>query len=235
MTRCLLVDDDREIRVSVAEYLQRFGMKVSAVGSGAELRRAVKSDGFDLVVLDLMLPDANGLDLCKWLRETHAMPVIMLTAQGDPISRVVGLELGADDYIGKPFEPRELVARINAVLRRAPRNDAAHAVPAQRTAGFEGWSFDRLQRLLISPAQVVVALSSAEYRLLSAFVERPRRVLSRDLLVDLTRSSGVEVNHRSIDLAVSRLRQKLGDAARDPTLIRTVRGEGYLFDAKVDA
>jgi two-component system OmpR family response regulator len=234
MTRCLLVDDDREIRASVAEYLQRFGIKVAAVGSAAEMRRAVKTDGFDLVVLDLMLPDGNGLDLCKWLRETHGMPVIMLTAQGDPISRVVGLEIGADDYIGKPFEPRELVARINAVLRRAPRSDAANAPPPQRSVAFQGWSFDRMQRLLVSPAQVVVALSSAEYRLLSAFVERPRRVLSRDVLVDLTRSSGVEVNHRSIDLAVSRLRQKLGDAARDPTLLRTVRGEGYLFDARVD-
>jgi len=235
MTRCLLVDDDSEIRVSVADYLQRFGMKVSTVGSGAEMRRAVKQGGFDVVILDLMLPDANGLDLCKWLRESHSLPVIMLTAQGDPISRVVGLEVGADDYIGKPFEPRELVARINAVLRRAAKGDARGAPPAQRNASFEGWALDRMQRVLISPAQVVIALSSAEYRLLSAFVDRPQRVLSRDHIVDLTRSSGVEVNHRSIDLAVSRLRQKLGDAARDPTLIRTVRGEGYLFDAKVSS
>jgi two-component system OmpR family response regulator len=160
----------------------------------------------------------------------------MLTAQGDPISRVLGLELGADDYLGKPFEPRELVARINAVLRRARKGERNANAPAhQRTVRFEGWVFDRLLRQLVSPQQVVVALSSAEYRLLSAFVEHPRRVLSRDQLIELTRSAGVEVNDRSIDLSVSRLRQKLGDSSREPKLIRTVRGEGYLFDVKVEA
>jgi len=234
MMRCLLVDDDSDIRVSVADYLRRFGMKVTPVGGAVAMRRALQGADFDLVILDLMLPDGNGLDLCQWLREQHGLPVIMLTAQGDPYSRVVGLELGADDYMGKPFEPRELVARINAVMRRTARGDAAAAQPVQRNACFDGWSFDRMQRLLVSPAQVVVALSSAEYRLLSAFVDHPRRVLSRDQLVEFTRSSGVEVNHRSVDLAVSRLRQKLGDAARGPTLIRTVRGEGYLFDTQVE-
>jgi two-component system, OmpR family, response regulator len=167
------------------------------------------------------------------LAAAHEQPaVIMLTAQGDPASRVVGLEIGADDYVGKPFEPRELVARINAVLRRAPKAAAAHGGPA-RTVRFEGWSLDRLQRLLVSPGQVVVALSNAEFRLLCAFVDRPGRVLSRDQLVECTAAAGVEVNGRSIDLAVSRLRQKLGDSPREPTLIRTVRGEGYQFDAQV--
>jgi len=234
MTRCLLVDDDSEIRTSLADYLQRFGMSVLSVGTGAQMRRAVKSESFDVVILDVMLPDDNGFDLCKWLRQHHGTPIIMLTAQGDPISRVVGLEIGADDYVGKPFEPRELVARINAVLRRIPSGDSrAQAAASSRGVRFEGWSLDRLQRLLVSPAQVVVALSNAEFRLLSAFVDHAGRVLSRDQLVDFTVTPGVEVNHRSVDLAVSRLRQKLGDAPRDPSLIRTVRGEGYLFDVKV--
>jgi two-component system OmpR family response regulator len=234
MTRCLLVDDDSEIRVSLTEYLQRFGMSVLGVGNGAQMRRAVKAERFDVVILDVMLPDDNGFDLCRWLRQDHNTPIIMLTAQGDPISRVVGLEIGADDYVGKPFEPRELVARINAVLRRSPAGVAdGHDQP--RSLRFEGWSLDRMQRLLVSPAQVVVALSNAEFRLLVAFVDHAGRVLSRDQLVDFTVTPGVEVNHRSVDLAVSRLRQKLGDSPREPSLIRTVRGEGYLFDAKVSS
>jgi len=234
MARCLLVDDDSEIRVSLGDYLQRFGMSVLCVSNGAQMRRAVKSERFDVVILDVMLPDDNGFDLCRWLRQEHQTPIIMLTAQGDPISRVVGLEIGADDYVGKPFEPRELVARINAVLRRAPAGDAERR-DQPRSVKFEGWSLDRMQRLLVSPSQVVVALSNAEFRLLIAFVDHPGRVLSRDQLVDFTVTPGVEVNHRSVDLAVSRLRQKLGDSPREPSLIRTVRGEGYLFDAKVSA
>ena len=236
MTRCLVVDDDREIRVALQEYLQRFGMNVSVAASGAEMRRELMSGGprFDVVVLDLMLPDDNGLNLCRWVQETSQVPVIMLTAQGDPGSRVLGLELGADDYLGKPFEPRELVARIHAVLRRAQRGERKPGGNGQqRVVSFEGWTFDRLLRQLVSPERVVVALSSAEYRLLSAFVERPGRVLSREQLIELTRAPGVEVNDRSVDLAVSRLRQKLGDSPREPRLIRTMRGEGYLFDAKV--
>jgi two-component system OmpR family response regulator len=231
--RCLLVDDDREIRIAVADYLQRYGMAVTAVESGAQMRRAVQAGRHDIVVLDLMLPDENGIELCRWLRRTSTLPVIMLTAHGDPASRVVGLEIGADDYIGKPFEPRELVARIHAVLRRSPKGDVAIAGPA-RTVRFEGWSLDRLQRLLVSPSQVVVALSNAEFRLLCAFVDRPGRVLTREQLVECTTAPGVEINGRSIDLAVSRLRQKLGDSPREPTLIRTVRGEGYQFDVQVN-
>jgi two-component system OmpR family response regulator len=194
----------------------------------------VKSERFDVVILDVMLPDDNGFDLCRWLRQEQQTPIIMLTAQGDPISRVVGLEIGADDYVGKPFEPRELVARINAVLRRAPSGDSERR-DLPRSLKFEGWSLDRMQRLLVSPSQVVVALSNAEFRLLVAFVDHAGRVLSRDQLVDFTVTPGVEVNHRSVDLAVSRLRQKLGDSPREPSLIRTVRGEGYLFDAKVSS
>lgn len=234
MNRCLVVDDDGDIRDSVRDYLQRFGMTVTTASCGAEMRRLVQPGSFDVIVLDLMLPDDNGLVLCRWVQDTAGTPVIMLTAQGDPASRVLGLEVGADDYLAKPFEPRELVARINAVLRRAQKGERGGA-EARRMVQFQGWQFDRLLRQLVSPQDVVVALSSAEYRLLAAFVERPGRVLSRDQLIDLTRAPGVEVNDRSIDLAVSRLRQKLGDSPREPMLIKTMRGEGYLFDAKVQA
>lgn len=231
MIRCLVVDDDPEIRAAVQQYLRGFEMQVETAVDGASMRRALVHSSFDVVVLDVMLPDESGLALCQWLRATSNVPVIMLTAQGDPISRVVGLEMGADDYLGKPFEPRELVARIQAVLRRSQRG--ADPERRLREVRFAGWVFDRIRRLLIAPDQVVVALSSAEYRLLCAFVDHPGRVLSRDRLIDLTRAPGVEINDRSVDLAVSRLRQKLNDDPREPKLIRTLRGEGYLFDAAV--
>ncbi|MDC6169165.1 response regulator [Paucibacter sp. XJ19-41] len=234
--RCLVVDDDGEIRSALQDFLQRFGMQVAAATDGAEMRRRVGAQAFDVVVLDLMLPDENGLSLCRWLRAQHpGTAIVMLTAQGDPISRVLGLEMGADDYLPKPFEPRELVARIHAIRRRVQQGERQQTSSAEppRELRFEGWRFDRLLRQLVSPTEVVVALSSAEYRLLSAFVERPGRVLSREQLIELTRAPGVEVNDRSIDLTVSRLRQKLADSSREPRLIRTMRGEGYLFDAKL--
>ncbi len=232
MVRCLLVDDDAEIRREVQAYLQGFGFDTTAVADGAGLRRALTAAAFDVVVLDVMLPDENGLDLCRWVRSRGDAAVVMLTALGDPISRVLGLELGADDYVAKPFEPRELVARIHAVLRRSRRGTAGDG-DTDGPVHFAGWQFDRLKRQLLSAEQVVLPLSAAEFRLLSAFVQHAGRVLSRDRLIELTRAPGVEVNDRSVDLAVSRLRGKLGDPPRDPQLIRTVRGEGYLFNAKV--
>jgi two-component system OmpR family response regulator len=234
MVRCLLVDDDAEIRREVQAYLQGFGFDTTAVADGAGLRRALTAAAFDVVVLDVMLPDENGLDLCRWVRGRSDAAVVMLTALGDPISRVLGLELGADDYVAKPFEPRELVARIHAVLRRSRRGGQSGGDGVgDGPVCFAGWQFDRLKRQLLSADQVVLPLSAAEFRLLSAFVQHAGRVLSRDRLIELTRAPGVEVNDRSVDLAVSRLRGKLGDPPRDPQLIRTVRGEGYLFDAKV--
>lgn len=232
MMRCLLVDDDADIRHGLQAYLQGFGIDTMAVADGAGLRRAVTAAAFDVVILDVMLPDENGLDLCRWLRGRCDAAVLMLTAMGDPVSRVVGLELGADDYLAKPFEPRELVARIHAVLRRSRRGGGGGG-DADGPVRFAGWQFDRLKRQLLSAGNVVLPLSAAEYRLLSAFVQHAGRVLSRDRLIELTRAPGVEVNDRSVDLAVSRLRGKLGDPPRDPVLIRTVRGAGYLFDAKV--
>ncbi|SEL42847.1 two-component system, OmpR family, response regulator [Roseateles sp. YR242] len=234
MTRCLVVDDDAEIRSSLQDYLQKFSVTVNTAADGRDMRRLMAAQVFDVVVLDLMLPDENGLSLCQWIQQHHpSVPVIMLTAHGDPISRVLGLEMGADDYLSKPFEPRELVARIHAIRRRAKRGESE--TQTRREFRFEGWSFDRLLRQLVSPQQVVVPLSSAEYRMLTALVERPGRVLSREQLIELTRAPGVEVNDRSVDLTISRLRQKLGDSPKDPRLIRTMRGEGYLFDAQVQS
>ena len=226
---CLLVDDDPEIRALLVDYLRNFGMPVEPRVDGASLRRRLPAGNADVLLLDLMLPDANGLDLCRWSKEQlPGLPVIMLTAQGDPVSRVLGLELGADDYLPKPFEPRELVARIKAVLRRGAPVPAAAA-----TVRFAGWTFDVLRRELVAADGTVLALSAAEFRLLQAFIEHAGKVLTRERLLTLTRADGVAVNDRSIDLAVSRLRSKLGDSMPDRPLIRTLRGEGYMFDAEV--
>ncbi len=234
MTRCLLVDDDDDIRQTIGDYLAGFGMTVLGAGDGRTMRRLLASEAVDVVLLDIMLPDESGLDLCQWLRaERPELPVIMLTAQGDPGSRVVGLELGADDYIGKPFEPRELVARIHAVVRRTGGR-VKDADDAGATVRFAGWQFDVSRRHIVSPDNVLVALSSAEFQLLSAFVANAGKLLTRDRLLELTRAPGIDVSDRSIDIGVSRLRQKLGGAAPEPQLIRTVRGEGYLFDARIE-
>ena len=232
MMRCLVVDDDAEIRTSLTAYLQGFGWQVSAAADGRAMRQLLALARPDVIVLDLMLPGEDGLALLRWLgTQADAPPVLMLTARGDTMSRVVGLELGADDYLAKPFEPRELVARLQALRRRSHKGGALQ--DDTRLLRFGRWRFDRLARQLVNADDVGVALSSAEFRLLAAFVQRPGRVLNRDQLIELTRAPGVEVNDRSIDLAVSRLRAKLGDTAREPSLIRTVRGEGYLFDAEV--
>jgi two-component system OmpR family response regulator len=235
MTRCLLVDDDSEIRTSLGDYLARYGMQVVSAADGAEMRSLMNLRSFDVVVLDLMLPDESGLTLCKWVEATYGTPVVMLTAQGDSISRVLGLEIGADDYVAKPFEPRELVARIGAVVRRARKGRGSDAgAGGDNVVRFNGWSFSLSRRQLVSPEKVVIALSSAEFRLLSAFVRHAGRVLTRDQLIDFTRGVGTDVNDRSIDLAVSRLRQKLGESPRKPQMIVTLRGEGYLFDVQVN-
>jgi two-component system OmpR family response regulator len=235
MIRCLLVDDDDAIRTLLTGYLGQHGMQVQAVADGAAFRQRLPAGALDVVILDLMLPDDDGLALCQWTKRLNpSLPVIMLTAQGDPLSRVLGLEMGADDYLAKPFEPRELVARIRATLRRGQAVSEAAGASAARVR-FEGWSFDRLGRHLQAPDGTVVVLSAAEFKLMCAFAEHPGRALSRDQLLQLTRTPGVEATDRSIDLAVSRLRSKLGDSSREPRLIRTLRGEGYVFDVKVRA
>jgi two-component system, OmpR family, response regulator len=234
----LIVDDDREIRELLSKFLRKHGFRVSVAIDGREMRKALADRAIDLVVLDLMLPGEDGLSLCRRLRSESNIPVIMLTAMGEETDRIVGLEIGADDYLAKPFNPRELLARIKAVLRRA----GASAVHAARAAGepsaarahFDGWTLDVGKRELISPSGVLVPMSSGEFALLAAFVAHPQRVLSRDQLLDLARGRDAQPFDRSIDVQVSRLRRKIENDPREPALIKTVRGGGYLFAPKVE-
>jgi two-component system OmpR family response regulator len=232
MYSILLVDDDLQIRQLLRDYLSEFGMTVVSVADGESMMAAMKNGSFDLVILDLMLPGENGLSLCRSLRAKSDIPVLMLTARGETMDRVVGLEVGADDYVVKPFEPRELVARIQTILRRT---HGGREKPEEKEEGasFMGWRLNYTLRQLVSPDELVIPLSNAEFRLLKVFVEHPGRILTRDYLLDQARGRNMDLFDRSIDLLVSRLRQKLGDDSRAPGLIKTVRGEGYLFDAKV--
>ena len=232
-TRALIVDDDHEICALLCTYLADFGIEARGVHDGAAMRRAIAEQVPDVIILDLMLPGEDGLTLCRQLRANGNIPVIMLTARGEPADRVVGLELGADDYVVKPFDPRELVARIHTVLRRARGEMAAGGAGEGERVSFEGWTLDVSTRQLTTPRQMVVPLSNAEFRLLWTFIERPRRVLNRDQLMDAARGQASTAYDRSIDLLVSRLRQKLDDDPRDPKLLKTIRGEGYLFDARI--
>ncbi len=230
----LIVDDDAEIRHLLSAYLQKNGLRVTAVGDGKAMERALVAARIDLIVLDLMLPGDDGLTLCRQLRAKSDIPVLMLTARSDETDRVVGLEMGADDYLTKPFSARELLARIKVILRRA-RSLPSNLQPEDvREARFAGWTLDTMHRHLISPAGVVVALSGAEYRLLRIFLSHPNRVLNRDQLVDLTQGREADPLDRSIDVQVSRLRQRLGDDPRDPVLIKTVRGMGYVLAVSVE-
>jgi two-component system OmpR family response regulator len=229
----LIVDDDTEIRRLLGDYLRRNGLRATAVADGKSMWSALETERIDLVVLDLMLPGEDGLTLCRRLRADSDLPVIMLTARGDETDRIVGLEMGADDYVPKPFSPRELLARIKVVLRRSrslPRNLRPEEARLMR---FARWTLDTTTRNLLSPDGVVVALSGAEYRLLRVLLTHPNRVLSRDQLMDLTRGREADPFDRSIDVQVSRLRQRLGDDPKDPALIKTVRGEGYVLAAQV--
>jgi DNA-binding response OmpR family regulator len=221
-TRVLLIDDDEALNALLTEYLARFGMSVRAVAHPEEGLRAVKADPPDLVVLDVMLPGMDGFAVCRKVRETSRVPIVMLTARGDVMDRVVGLELGADDYLPKPFEPRELVARIQAVLRRAAQSDDAESA---RVGELEVSWTARSVRL----GGRLLELTTAEFELLSLFVRNRGRVLTRERILDQTRGVDWDAYDRSIDILVSRLRQKLGDDARRPVFIKTVRGTGYSF------
>jgi two-component system OmpR family response regulator len=228
----LVVDDDAGVRGLLGEYLDRCGFRVSLATDGREMRRMLEASRPDLVVLDVMLPGEDGLALCRDLRVSSRLPVIMLTARADELDRIIGLEMGADDYLAKPFSPRELLARINSVLRRSRVQPPAQG-PAHRL-GFAGWTLDLASRQLIAPDGVLVSLSGAEFRLLAVFVEHPNRVLDRDQLMDLTLGRKSAPFDRSIDVQVSRLRARLRDEGREPRLIKTVRNEGYVLAAAVE-
>jgi two-component system OmpR family response regulator len=231
----LVVDDDREIRDLLGKFMMRHGLRVSAAKDGIEMMKVLDERRIDLVVLDLMLPGEDGLSLCRRLRETRSgVPIIMLTAMGEDTDRIVGLEMGADDYLAKPFNPRELLARIKAVLRRTQVSGESEARLGGTRVGFLGWVLDLASRDLLSPDGVMVALSAGEFGLLQVFVEHPRRVLSRDQLLDFARGRSAIPFDRSIDIQVSRLRRRIGDDARDPQIIKTVRGGGYLFTPEVE-
>jgi two-component system OmpR family response regulator len=239
MPHILIVDDDREIRSLLTRFLGGHGYRISAAKDGAEMMRMFEAGRIDLIILDVMLPGEDGLSLCRRLRATSATPIIMLTAVGDETDRIVGLEMGADDYLSKPFNPRELLARVKAVLRRAGGPGApVSAGEAALGAGgrilvFEGWRLDLARRELHSPEGVLTQLSAGEFDLLVAFAEHPQRVLTRDQLLDLARGRVAAPFDRSIDVQVSRLRRKMESDPAEPVLIKTVRGGGYLFAASV--
>ena len=235
----LIVDDDREIRELLSTYLVKNGLRVVTVPTGRHMRAALEESGpFDLIILDLMLPGEDGLTLCRDLRKGKykATPILMLTARSEEADRILGLEMGADDYLPKPFSARELLARMRAVLRRArmlPPN--MRSTDEARRLVFGEWRLDTIERHLLDADDVVVPLSGAEYRLLRVFLDHPQKVLNRDQLLTLTQGREAELFERSIDLLVSRLRQRLRDEAREPRYIKTVRSEGYVFSTLVVA
>ncbi len=231
----LVVDDDAEIRNLLGEYLQKNGYRVTAVADGKAMRVALVSKRPDIVVLDLMLPGEDGLTLCRDLRARSEVPIIMLTARGEETDRIVGLELGADDYLPKPFNPRELLARIKSVLRRSRALPENLKTEEARLFRFAGWTLDIATRNLLSPEGVLVALSGMEFKLLRVFLSHPNRVLNRDQLIDLMLSRDAGPFDRAIDVQISRLRHRLGEDAKEPSIIRTVRGEGYVFTAQVES
>ncbi|MFC4314320.1 response regulator [Steroidobacter flavus] len=232
----LVVDDDLDIRQMVGDYLRKNGLRTSLAANGREMRAVLETSDVDLIVLDVMLPGEDGLSLCRNLRagKFRSIPVVMLTARDDETDRIVGLEMGADDYVVKPFSSRELLARIAAVIRRTrmlPPN--LQVSEAARLIGFGEWRLDTTARHLLDKEGTAYALSGAEFRLLRVFIDHPQRVLSRDQLLNLTQGRDAEMFDRSIDLLVSRLRQRLGDGAREQTYIKTVRNEGYVFSQPV--
>ena len=230
--RILMVDDDPGIRDVVSDFLGKHGYRVETAADGREMDEALERGPVDLIVLDVMLPGEDGLAICRRLAGIDAgPPIIMLSAMGEDTDRIVGLEVGADDYVSKPCNPRELLARVRAVLRRTDQRSAAP--PSVAGCEFAGWRLDLVRRELRSPQGVVVNLSSGEFSLLRAFVERPQRVLTRDQLLEYARGPDSDAFDRAIDVQISRLRRKLDDGGGGQDLIRTIRNEGYMFTAKV--
>ena len=233
--RILIVDDDEDIRKLLEEYLRKNGFDAHAVADGPAMRDALAAKPASLVVLDLMLPGEDGLSLCRQLRARSQVPVLMLTAKGDPVDRIIGLEMGADDYLAKPFDPRELVARIRSILRRAQALPADTEINVPESFSFSGWRLDTRERNLRAPDGVVVPLSGAEYRLLLIFLQNANAVVSRDQLSNFTFGHDADPLDRTIDMQVSRLRERLREEAREPAIIKTVRGKGYVLAVRVES
>jgi DNA-binding response OmpR family regulator len=230
----LIVDDQQEICDVVQEYLTGEGYRVSAAHDGAGMRRSLAQGPVDLVILDLMLPGEDGLTLARSLRSESGIGIIILTGRGETVDRIIGLEMGADDYLPKPFHLRELLARVKAVLRRAHDRTAETPHSGRSRVRFGGWNLDLSSRELLSPGGEEVRLTTGEFDLLSAFVNNANQVLSRDRLLDLARNREAGPFDRTIDVQVGRLRRKLEDDPQNPTLIKTVRGSGYIFTPPVE-
>ena len=230
----LVVDDDADIRDLLGQFLEKHSFKVSKAVDGHGMEQVLKRAKVDLIVLDVMLPGKNGTQLCQETRQYSQVPIVMLTAVTDEIDRILGLEMGADDYIAKPFNPRELLARIKAVLRRT-QNDIQPAlcIKKRSTYCFSKWKMDSIKRSLTYLDGLEIMLSSGEYDLLMAFLDRPHQVLSRDLLLDITKNREAGPYDRSIDIQISRLRHKIEENPKQPSLIKTVRGGGYVLTADV--
>ena len=229
----LVVYDDPEIRHLLTQYLEKNGYQVTAVAEGGGIRMVLERTRIDLIVLDLMLPGVDGLDLCRDLRARSRVPAIMLTARGDEMDRVLGLEMGADDYLAKPFSARELLARIKTVLRRVRDLPIDPLAETPERLAFNGWTLDTRTQHLTAPDGLVVPLSQAEFRLLQTLLAHPNRALIRDQLLDLTQGRATRPFDRSVDVLVGRPRKHLGDDAREPELIKTVRGRGYMLASRV--
>jgi two-component system, OmpR family, response regulator len=229
----LIVDDDFDIRSLLADYLESNGFHAFTAQDGIGMARMLAEQKVDLVVLDWNMPGEDGLSLCRKLRASSSLPVIMLTARGEPLDRIIGLETGADDYVSKPFEPRELLARIRSLLRRSHAPHVGQTSALRQKVQFSTWTLDCDAGHLINADGTIVMLSSAELRLLKVFLDNPKRMLSRDQLLNLTQGGDAAAFDRSIDILVSRLRQKLNEDARAPQIIKTVRNGGYMLDATV--
>ena len=229
----LIVDDHREIRDAMSRYLQKNGMRTSTAASAVEMDAKLRTQAIDLIVLDIMMPGEDGLSACRRLRANSEMPVLMLTALADDTDRIVGLEIGADDYLTKPFNPRELLARVKAILRRTDTPTAVARSLGGEKLRFDRWTLDVDRQTLSDADGEIVTLTTAEFRLLVAFLERPRVVLSRDQLLDLTSGREAQIFDRSIDNQVSRLRRKIEVDSANPRIITTVWGGGYTLSTEV--
>lgn len=230
----LIVEDDSEISKLLTRYLRTNNFRVTVAPDGRDFDRLLADNRFDLLILDIMLPGEDGLSLCRRARSASAIPIIMLSARSEDLDRIVGLEIGADDYVAKPFNPRELLARIRAVLRRTTEGSVAARPQGPRNYRFLGWTIDTVQRTLTDATGTRIAITSAEFDLLNVFCERPGRTLSREQIVDLTQGRAVGPYERSVDILVSRLRSKIRLGADEPSIIVTVRSSGYQFTPQVD-
>jgi two-component system OmpR family response regulator len=231
----LIVDDDQDIRDLLGRFLRQHGFEVLLAEDGQQMDAQLSKHSVDMIVLDLMMPGEDGMSICRRLRQQSTIPILMLTAITEDVECILGLESGADDYLSKPFNPREVLARIKAIFRRAETKQMGmHPAPVEKKSyGFVGWCLDDSRRQLFSPDGVEVVLSSGEYDLLAIMVKNPQQALSRDRLMTLTKNRNAEVYDRSIDIQISRLRHKLEEDAKKPQLIKTIRGNGYMLASSV--